>query len=93
MPLMLSLPENVKTEEQLSQFLKESPVDLLDGDYSDYTPVVLNAATKAGITSWPDIQGRSEDKNWDFALQMGFKGLQTDHPAALIEYLKKKGLR
>ena len=93
MPLMLSLPENVKSEEQLNRFLKESPVDLLDGDYSDYTPVVLYAATKAGITSWPDIQGRGEDKNWDFALGMGFKGLQTDHPAALIEYLKKKGLR
>ena len=92
-PLMLSLPENVKTEEQLHQFLKETPVDLLDGDYSDYMPVVLSAATKAGINVWPDIQGKDEEKNWNFALEMGFKGLQTDHPAALIGYLKKKGLR
>jgi glycerophosphoryl diester phosphodiesterase len=93
MPLMLSLPEDVKTEAQLNKFLKETPVDLLDGDYSDYTPVVLRAATKAGITAWPDIQGPDEDKNWNLALGMGFTGLQTDHPAALISYLKNKGIR
>lgn len=93
MPLMLSLPENVKTEAQLNKFLKETPIDLLDGDYSDYTPEVLKAAAKAGITAWPDIQGSNEDKNWSHALGMGFTGLQTDHPAALIEYLKNKGLR
>jgi glycerophosphoryl diester phosphodiesterase len=93
MPLMLSLPGDVKTESQLNKFLKETPVDLLDGDYSDYTPAVLGAASIAGISSWPDIQGPDEDKNWDHALRMGFKGLQTDHPAALIGYLKNKGLR
>ncbi|HEY4936187.1 MAG TPA: glycerophosphodiester phosphodiesterase family protein [Puia sp.] len=93
MPLMLSLPEDVKTEAQLNKFLKETPIDLLDGDYSDYTPVVLGAATKAGITTWPDIQGTDEDKNWNHALEMGFTGLQTDHPAELIGYLKSKGLR
>jgi glycerophosphoryl diester phosphodiesterase len=93
MPLMLSLPEDVKTEAQLNKFLKETPIDLLDGDYSDYTPVVLGAVTKKGITAWPDIQGSNEDKNWNHALGMGFTGLQTDHPAALIEYLKNKRLR
>lgn len=93
MPLMLSLPEDVKTETQLSKFLMDTPVDLLDGDYSDYTPVVLRAAAKAGISAWPDIQGTDEDKNWNVALGMGFTGLQTDHPAALIRYLKNSGLR
>ena len=93
MPLMLSLPEDVKTEAQLNKFLRETPIDLLDGDYSDYTPAVLGAASKAGITAWPDIQGTDEDKNWNHALVMGFKGLQTDHSAALIGYLKNKGLR
>ncbi len=93
MPLMLSLPDEVKTEAQLNKFLNDTPVSLLDGDYSDYTTVVLAACTKSGITSWPDIQSPDEDKNWDHALKMGFTGLQTDHPAALIRYLKDKGLR
>lgn len=93
MPLMLSLPNNVKTAENLSSFFAKTPVALLDGDYTDYNTAVLEAAAKAGVPAWPDIQSDDEDKNWDKALEMGFKGLQTDHPAALIAYLKKKGLR
>jgi glycerophosphoryl diester phosphodiesterase len=93
MPVMLSLPDDVKTEDGLNAFLAKYPLDLLDGDYSDYSPQVLQAAAKAGIAAWPDIQGVSEANNWDKALEMGFRGLQTDHPEALIAYLEKKGLR
>ena len=93
MPLMLSLPDEVKSEAGLNKFIAEAPLDLLDGDYSDYNPEVLAAAKKIGIPVWPDIQSANESNNWDKAIEMGFKGLQTDHPAALIAYLKAKGLR
>jgi glycerophosphoryl diester phosphodiesterase len=93
MPVMLSLPENIRSEEELKNFLGKYPLELLDGDYSDYTPGMLKTAAGAGITVWPDIQSPDESKNWDKALITGFQGLQTDHPEALIEYLKKKGLR
>jgi glycerophosphoryl diester phosphodiesterase len=93
MPVMLSLPGDVKTEAGLNTFLAKYPLDLLDGDYSDYAPEVLQAAAKAGIPAWPDIQSPSEAANWDKAIEMGFRGLQTDHPEALIAYLEKKGLR
>ena len=93
MPLMISLPDEIKTEQELNDFLKKTPLELLDGDYSDYTDAMVKAAQRLGITVWPDIQSPDEYKNWDKALEMGFKGLQTDHPESLIEYLKKKGLR
>jgi glycerophosphoryl diester phosphodiesterase len=93
MPLMVSLPGNTKTEEQLQNFLNKNPVELLDGDYSDYTTSIVKEAERLGITVWPDIQSSTEDKNWDKALELGFKGLQTDHPEALVLYLKRKGLR
>ena len=93
MPLMLSMPDNIKTVEQLKDFIGKYPLDILDGDYSDYTPALLQAAKESGLAVWPDIQSANEDKNWDKALDLGFKGLQTDHPKALIEYLEKKGLR
>ncbi len=93
MPLMLSLPGNVKTVDELNKFLSKTPIALLDGDYSDYTPTTLKAAADAGVTAWPDIQSPDEAKNWDKAFAIGFKGLQTDHPGALIDYLEKKGLR
>lgn len=93
MPLMISLPENTNTTEALKKVLTEKPVALLDGDYTDYNPTVLQAALQYSIAVWPDIQSADEDKNWDKAIKMGFKGLQTDHPEALIAYLKNKGLR
>jgi glycerophosphoryl diester phosphodiesterase len=93
MPVMLSMPDNIKKAEQLKTFLEKYPLELLDGDYSDYTPEILMVAKAAGKTVWPDIQSPNENLNWDKALQLGFTGLQTDHPKALIEYLKMKGLR
>ncbi|MBS1600813.1 MAG: glycerophosphodiester phosphodiesterase family protein [Bacteroidetes bacterium] len=93
MPLMMSLPDDIKSEETLKNFLEKTPVELLDGDYTDYTDETLKTAQRLGVTVWPDIQSADESKNWDKAIDMGFKGLQTDHPKALIEYLKKKGLR
>lgn len=93
MPVMLSLPDNIRNADALKTFLAKYPLELLDGDYSDYTEEIVKAAVAAGKTAWPDIQSQNEDRNWDKALELGFKGLQTDHPKALIEYLKKKGLR
>jgi len=93
MPLMLSLPDNVKTVDELKAFIAKTPVALLDGDYSDYTTDLVAAAKAAGITAWPDIQSAGESVNWDKALALGFTGLQTDHPAALATYLHGKGLR
>ena len=93
MPVMLSLPDSVKNSNALKTFLAKYPLELLDGDYSDYTMEIVKAATAAGKVVWPDIQSADENRNWDKALELGFKGLQTDHPKALIEYLEKKGLR
>lgn len=93
MPLMVSLPDEVKTKEDLNAFLLKTPVALLDGSYDDYTTEILQAAVAASIPAWPDIQSDTEASNWDKALLMGFKGLQTNHPKALIDYLIKKGLR
>lgn len=93
MPLMASLPGNIKSIDELKAFISKTPVALLDGDYSDYTAELVEAAKAAGITAWPDIQSAGESANWDKALLLGFTGLQTDHPAALAAYLHSKGLR
>jgi len=46
------------------------------------------------LPAWPDIQSKDEGpQDWDQAIAKGFMGLQTDHPAALVKYLKGKGLR
>lgn len=93
MPLMLSLPDSVKTTAGMQQFIDKHHPDLLDGDYAQYTPEMLARATEAKLPVWPDIQSATESANWDKALDKGLTGLQTDHPAALVKYLKGKGLR
>lgn len=93
MPLMFSLPDEITTPEALQNFIAQQPVELLDGDYANYTRAVLAAAEQLGIAVWPDIQGPGEMNNWDEAIETGFKGLQTDHPRQLIDYLRKKNLR
>jgi len=93
MPLMVSLPGNVKDAEALKNFIGQVKPDLLDGSWKEYTKEMVIIANNMGLHVWPDIQGREEDKLWEQALGIGFKGLQTDHPAALVKFLKEKGER
>lgn len=93
-PLMLSLPEDVKDVAALNAFLDKHPVSALDGDFRQYTRPMLDAAAKRGVAVWPDIQGPDEGPAlWKKAIDTGLRGLQSDKPAALAEYLKKTGLR
>ena len=79
--------------------LRKGPIgqrrpDVLDGNYKQYTREMVEFAESKGVTVWPDAQSPFEDtKTWDDALARGLKGIQSDHPAALISYLKEKGLR
>jgi len=92
-PLMVSLPNKIKTAEELIAFLNNTKPDILDGSYSDYTEAMIATSNKMGIPVWPDIQSAQEEKNWETAVKLKFEGLQTDHPKMLVDFLKKKGLR
>lgn len=93
MPLMFSMPASVKDIEGMKTFIKQVKPDILDGGWKEYTKEMVEYATDQNIPVWPDIQGKDEAKDWDAAIALGLKGLQTDHPAALIKYLSEKGLR
>jgi glycerophosphoryl diester phosphodiesterase len=93
-PLMISLPGKVKTKEALFQVLEKYQTDLLDGNYNEYNVETVAAAKEKNIPIWADIQSIDENPTlWDKALNLSLQGLQTDHPKALIDYLKKKGIR
>jgi glycerophosphoryl diester phosphodiesterase len=91
---MVSLPGTVRNTDSLINILKKTRVEILDGNYGQYTEDMVTTAGKTGHTVLPDIQGSNENPAlWDIALQKGFKGLQTDHPEELIGYLEKRQLR
>ena len=92
-PLMLSLPGSAKDVAGMQQFIAEYQPDVLDGGYRQYTNDMVAYANSIGLSVWPDIQSGGEANNWDSAISTGLRGLQTDHPKALVEYLKSKGLR
>jgi glycerophosphoryl diester phosphodiesterase len=55
---------------------------------------MVSAAKEMRLTAWPDIQSAGEGpRDWEQALAKGFTGLQTDHPAAIVKFLKEKGFR
>lgn len=93
MPLMFSMPNSVKDVEGMKTFINQVKPDILDGAWKEYTKEMVQFATVQNIPVWPDIQSKDENQNWDAAIELGLKGLQTDHPAALIKYLEDKGSR
>lgn len=94
MPLMVSLPASVRSPDSLTAFIHRYHPDVLDGDFDGYTPDMVKAAEAAGCFVLPDIQRPGENEElWDKALRLGLKGLQTDHPGDLVNYLKQRQLR
>lgn len=93
MPLMISLPNAIVTEQAMLSLLDTYKVDVLDGNYNEYTIEMVLAAKEKKVLIWADIQSADDESHWDKALGIGLNGLQTDHPEALIKYLKTKGKR
>ncbi|MBS1667477.1 MAG: alpha/beta hydrolase fold domain-containing protein [Bacteroidetes bacterium] len=91
MPLMTSLPEQISTAEQLAYLLGQVQLEVLDNIRDS---AMLAMANKKGVAVWLDVQSANEDKsNWEQALGLGVQGMQTDHPEALVAYLKKTNQR
>jgi glycerophosphoryl diester phosphodiesterase len=94
MPLMISLPKAVKTKEEMFALLDSVKIDILDGNFNEYTAETVAAAKEKHVPVWADIQSATEGaERWDKALSTNLTGLQTDHPKDLIDYLKMKGIR
>lgn len=93
-PLMVSLPDTIKSAAELSSLIKQFQMSILDGSYTAYNIEMVKTALQNNVPVWPDIQSVNEGpEEWERAINMGFTGLQTDHPEALILFLKNKKLR
>jgi acetyl esterase/lipase/glycerophosphoryl diester phosphodiesterase len=91
MPLTASLPESIRTKEDLAVLYEQMHLEVID-NVRDSS--ILNYANSHGTHVWLDVQSADENPTkWNEALQKGVQGVQTDHPEALINYLKNNKLR
>ena len=90
-PLMTSLPDEMNTPAQLEAFLNMVTVAVLD-NLTDST--MLAVARQHNVAVWLDAQTPTEGPgDWNAVLRKGVQGIQSDHPDALVSYLRENNLR
>lgn len=63
-------------------------------DSKDFTADNIAIAREAGVLIYVDRLGAADNEaSWQDAIDRGAAGIQTDHPAELVAYLKSKGYR
>ena len=61
---------------------------------SDWKPEIIAVAKKANALVYVDRMGTTDGpEGWQSAIDAGADGIQTDRPAALVEYLRQKGYK
>jgi acetyl esterase/lipase len=90
-PLIASVIGGITNKEQLSFFLGQASIEVLDNVYDTG---MIATANDNDVAVWMDVESDDESPEiWNSALSKGIQGIQTDHHKALIEYLNKNGLR
>ena len=85
---------NLKSDEQIEKAWKAHPFAIFDGPARDLTPSFISTLHKLHVLVWPDIQSSPDNPaEWQRYIDMDVDGFQTDHPQALVEYLRSKRIR
>jgi glycerophosphoryl diester phosphodiesterase len=72
------------------QYLAKTPIDILDGDWTEYTVQTVKAANTFGVPVWADMQSKQEDEAyWLKGIELGLSGIQTDHPKELVQFIRR----
>jgi glycerophosphoryl diester phosphodiesterase len=91
MPLISSLPSSIKNKDDLLALQGKMQLEGIDGVTDT---AMLRTIRENGLNVWLDVQSPGEGPfQWQTAMNKGVQGVQTDHPEALIAYLKKNKLR
>jgi len=78
----------------LQSLLKTLPLKVVAFDARDFNPETTAVAIQAKIEIFVDRLGPADNPAfWQDAIDRGATGIQTDHPAELVAYLKSKGYR
>lgn len=80
--------------ERLRLLLEALPLKVVAFDAKDFTDETIAIAKAAKVDIYVDRLGFADNPTaWQDAIDRGATGIQTDHPAELVAYLKSKGYR
>jgi glycerophosphoryl diester phosphodiesterase len=92
-PRLKIMPEAGKAE-NAQKIVDDLHPKVLAFDANDFKPEVIAVAKKAGALIYVDRLGAADTPGiWQAAIDQGADGIQTDHPEALVNYLREKGYR
>jgi len=90
--LMATAPRDVRTAEQMRDFLTRFPLSALDGPLT-LTKEQIAVAAELGVVYIPDTLTLTEGPGiWSDVIARGAGGIQTDRPTALLGFLHKRGI-
>ena len=92
-PKMRVMPE-ARDAATLRRLLAAMPLRVVAFDARDFNDETIAVAKAAKVAIYVDRLGAADNaQGWQDAVDRGAAGIQTDHPAELVEYLRKKGYR
>lgn len=92
-PSMKVMPE-ARSPEVLTGLIEALHLRVAAFDAKDFQNEAIDIARKAGLGIYVDRLGPADNvKFWQDAIDRGATGIQADHPAELVAYLKSKGYR
>jgi glycerophosphoryl diester phosphodiesterase len=92
-PKMRLMPE-ARNPDVLRSLLDTLSLKVVAFDASDFNEETIGIARAAKMDIYVDRLGAADNPaGWQDAVDRGAAGIQTDHPAELVEFLRSKGYR
>jgi glycerophosphoryl diester phosphodiesterase len=90
-PHVWIMPE-ARNESNLQGLLQEFQLMVVAFDAGDFKEPMMSMTKQAGVKIYVDRLGKADNPEaWQTAIDQGADGIQTDHPAELLKYLRDHG--
>jgi glycerophosphoryl diester phosphodiesterase len=92
-PKLKVMPE-AGTLENAKHLIERLHPQVMAFDAGDFKPEIIRVVKEANAQVYVDRLGPADNPAvWQSAIDAGADGIQTDHPAELVQYLREKGYR
>ena len=92
-PKLKVMPE-AGTVQNAKHLIEQLHPQVLAFDAGDFKPEIIRAVKEANVQIYVDRLGPADNPAvWQSAIDAGADGIQTDHPAELVKYLREKGYK